>query len=241
MWIVRIALNRPYTFVVLAMVLLILGPLSIVRTPTDILPEISIPVISVVWNYNGLSAEEMSTRIVFNVERSLTTLVNDIEHIESQSLNGIGIIKVFFHPGANVEMALAQVTASVADAAQAAPAGRQPAARHQLQRLERPDPAARAVGRVPVRAAAVRPRVQFHPHPACDGAGRLDPLAVRRAPATGAGGPRPGGAPGEGAHAGRRGRRDQRAEPDSARRDLEDRLARVRRGHQRAARARWTS
>jgi multidrug efflux pump subunit AcrB len=112
MWIVRIALNRPYTFVVLAMVLLILGPLAIVRTPTDILPEISIPVISVVWNYNGLSAEEMSTRIVFNVERSFTTLVNDIEHTESQSLNGIGIIKVFFHPSANVEMALAQVTAS---------------------------------------------------------------------------------------------------------------------------------
>ena len=111
MWIVRIALTRPYTFVVLALVLLILGPLAIVRTPTDILPNINIPVIAIVWSYGGLSADEMSTRIIFNVERGLTTTVNDIEHIESQSLNGVGIIKVFFQPSAKVEMAVAQVTA----------------------------------------------------------------------------------------------------------------------------------
>jgi CzcA family heavy metal efflux pump len=111
MWIVRIALNRPYTFIVLALVLVILGPLAIVRTPTDILPDIDIPIVAIVWNYAGLSADEMSTRIVYNVERSLTTTVNDIEHIESQSLSGVGVIKVFFQPSAKIEMAVAQVTA----------------------------------------------------------------------------------------------------------------------------------
>jgi CzcA family heavy metal efflux pump len=111
MWIVRIALTRPYTFIVLALVLLILGPLAIVRTPTDILPDIDIPIVAIVWNYGGLSADEMSTRIVYNVERSLTTTVNDIEHIESQSLSGVGVIKVFFQPSAKIEMAVAQVTA----------------------------------------------------------------------------------------------------------------------------------
>src|SRR5580765_2997634 len=111
MWIVRIALTRPYTFIVLALVLLILGPLAIVRTPTDILPDIDIPIVAIVWNYGGLSADEMSTRIVYNVERSLTTTVNDIEHIESQSLSGVGLIKVFFQPSAKIEMAVAQVTA----------------------------------------------------------------------------------------------------------------------------------
>jgi multidrug efflux pump subunit AcrB len=111
MWIVRIALTRPYTFIVMALVLLILGPLAIVRTPTDILPDIDIPIVAIVWNYGGLSADEMSTRIVYTVERSLTTTVNDIEHIESQSLNGVGLIKVFFQPSAKIEMAVAQVTA----------------------------------------------------------------------------------------------------------------------------------
>jgi multidrug efflux pump subunit AcrB len=111
MWIVRIALTRPYTFIVLALVLLILGPLAILRTPTDILPDIDIPIVAIVWNYSGLPADEMSTRIVYNVERSLTTTVNDIEHVESQSLSGVGLIKVFFQPSAKIEMAVAQVTA----------------------------------------------------------------------------------------------------------------------------------
>ena len=96
MWIVRLALRRPYTFIVASILLLILGPVSIVRTPTDIFPNIDIPVVSVLWNYNGLSPEEMSNRIVFNYERLLTTTVNDIEHIESQSWNGIGDRQDFF-------------------------------------------------------------------------------------------------------------------------------------------------
>jgi len=111
MWIVRLALRRPYTFVVAALVLLVVGPLVIFRTPTDIFPNINIPVVSILWNYTGLNAEEMSNRIISLTERSLTTTVDDIEHSESQSLNGIAVVKVFFQPGANINKAIAQVTA----------------------------------------------------------------------------------------------------------------------------------
>jgi multidrug efflux pump subunit AcrB len=110
MWIVRLALRRPYTFVVAALVILIMGPFVILRTPTDIFPNIDIPVVSVLWQYTGLSAEEMSARIVSIHERILTTTVDNIEHIESQSLNGIAVEKIFFHQGANVNTSLAQVT-----------------------------------------------------------------------------------------------------------------------------------
>ncbi len=126
MWIVRIALRRPYTFVVLALLILIAGPLTIARTPTDIFPNIDIPVVTIVWNYGGLSAEEMSTRIVSIFERSLTTTVNDIEHIESQSLRGIAVVKVFFQPGAKIELAVAQVTASGQSQLRQLPPGTQP-------------------------------------------------------------------------------------------------------------------
>ena len=111
MWIVRLALRRPYTFIVTSILLLILGPVAILRTPTDIFPNIDIPVVSVLWNYTGLSPEEMSNRIVFQYERVLTTTVNNIEHIESQSLNGIAVVKIFFHSGVNIGNAVAQVTA----------------------------------------------------------------------------------------------------------------------------------
>ena len=111
MWIVRLALRRPYTFAVFAFLILILGAFSILSMPTDIFPNIDIPVVTVVWNFTGLSAQEMSTRIVYNSERGMTTTVNDIEHIESQSLNGIGLIKIFFQPNVNVGNAVAQVTA----------------------------------------------------------------------------------------------------------------------------------
>src|SRR6202034_1953661 len=111
MWICRLALRRPYTFVVFALLILILGVFSIESMPTDIFPNIDIPVVTVVWQYAGLSAQEMSTRIIFNSERGMTTTVNDIEHIESQSLNGIGVIKIFFQPHVNVASAVAEVTA----------------------------------------------------------------------------------------------------------------------------------
>jgi CzcA family heavy metal efflux pump len=111
MWIVRLALRRPYTFVVVALLLLILGPIVILNTPTDIFPNINIPVVSIIWNYQGLNAEDMSNRIVFQTERALTTLVDDIAHIESQSLNGVAVVKVFFQPHADITKAIAQVTA----------------------------------------------------------------------------------------------------------------------------------
>jgi multidrug efflux pump subunit AcrB len=111
MWIVRLALRRPYTFVVMSILIMILGVVSIVRTPVDIFPNIDIPVIVVAWQSTGLSPEEMSGRVIYNYERSLTTTVNDIEHIESQSLSGVGIVKIFFHPHTNIASAIAQVTA----------------------------------------------------------------------------------------------------------------------------------
>jgi len=110
MWIVRLALARPYTFVVLALLILILAPVIILRTPTDIFPNIDIPVIAAAFNYTGLNAEEMEERITSIYERSLTITVNDIEHIESQSINGRSIIKIFFQPGADVKSAIAEVT-----------------------------------------------------------------------------------------------------------------------------------
>src|SRR3984885_13648023 len=112
MWIVRLALRRPYTFVVMAMLIAIGGAYSIVRMPTDILPEIDIPVIAVVWQYGGLPPDEMEQRFTGNFERALTTTVNGIEHIESQSLYGVSVTKIFFHTGTKMEMANAQVTAS---------------------------------------------------------------------------------------------------------------------------------
>src|SRR3954470_17497214 len=126
MWIVRIALNRPYTFVVLALLILMVGPLTIARTPTDIFPNINIPVVTIVWNYGGLSADEMSNRIVSIYERNLTTTVNDIEHVESQSLRGIAVVKVFFQPGANIDLSVAQVTASAQSQLRQLPPGTQP-------------------------------------------------------------------------------------------------------------------
>jgi multidrug efflux pump subunit AcrB len=126
MWLVRMALKRPYTFVVMAMLIVILGGVTISRMPTDIFPDIDIPVISVIWNYAGLSSEEMEKRIVNNFERNLTTTVNDIEHIESQSLVGVSVIKIFFQPGAKIEAATAQVTAIAQTAVRQTPPGTTP-------------------------------------------------------------------------------------------------------------------
>src|SRR5215467_5857405 len=126
MWIVALALRRPYTFVVMALLILILTPVVFLRTPTDIFPNIDIPVISVVWNYQGLSPQEMADRITTNTERGLTTLVNDIEHIESQSLNGVAVVKIFFQPRANIQTALAQVTAISQTTVRSLPPGTTP-------------------------------------------------------------------------------------------------------------------
>src|SRR4051794_30115046 len=112
MWIVRLALRRTYTFVVLAVLIAVLGLVSIYRMPTDVFPEIDVPIVSVVWQYAGMPADEIETRIVLINERVLTASVNDIQHVESQSLDGVGVIRIYFQPGAKVEAAEAQVTAT---------------------------------------------------------------------------------------------------------------------------------
>ena len=112
MWIVSIALKRPYTFIVMALMIVLATPYVLLTMATDILPEINIPVISIIWNYNGLSAQEMGNRITGPSERILTTTVNDIEHVESQSLPGVAVVKIFLQQGANLEKALAQTVAS---------------------------------------------------------------------------------------------------------------------------------
>jgi CzcA family heavy metal efflux pump len=126
MWIVALALRRPYTFVVMALVIIILFFVTIFRTPIDIFPNIDIPVVSVVWFYAGMSPQDMADRIVANSERGITTTVNDIEHMESQSVNGLGVIKVFFRPGTNVQGAIAQITAIAQTTVRSLPPGTTP-------------------------------------------------------------------------------------------------------------------
>jgi multidrug efflux pump subunit AcrB len=111
MWLVRLALNRRYTFVVASLLILILSVVAVVRTPTDIFPDINVPVVSVVWGYTGLALEEMEWRMVTLFERGVTTTVSDVEHIESQSYYGVGVVKTFFPQGADINGAVAQTTA----------------------------------------------------------------------------------------------------------------------------------
>jgi multidrug efflux pump subunit AcrB len=126
MWIVRLALRRPYTFVVMSILILIMGGLAIVRTPTDIFPTIDIPVVSIIWNYNGLLPQEMSDRVVSVTERALTTTVDNIEHVESQSLYGVAVVKVFLQPTANIQQGIAQITAVSQTQLRQLPAGSTP-------------------------------------------------------------------------------------------------------------------
>src|ERR1700744_5434223 len=132
MWIVKLALNRPYTFIVASLLILILGVVTIFGLPgtpgmaVDIFPNINIPVVSIIWNYTGFSPQQMEQRIVSTTERALTTTVNDIEHIESQSLNGIAVVKVYFHPNVKIDMAVAQITAISQTQLRQLPAGTTP-------------------------------------------------------------------------------------------------------------------
>src|SRR5689334_21141716 len=126
MWIVKLALRRPYTFVVMSILILVMGGVAIFRTPTDIFPNINIPVVSVIWNYNGLVPKEMADRIVSVTERNMTTVVDNIEHVESQSLYGIAVVKVFLQPNASLDRAIAQITASSQTQLRQLPAGTTP-------------------------------------------------------------------------------------------------------------------
>ncbi|HEX4418714.1 MAG TPA: efflux RND transporter permease subunit [Kofleriaceae bacterium] len=126
MWLIRTALRRPYTFVVMAMLIALGGIFSIRKTPTDIFPSIDIPVVSVIWNYGGLQPEEMEKRIVNNFERFLTTIVSDIDHVESQTLTGISVVKIYLQPGANIAQAISQTTAISQTAVRSMPPGTVP-------------------------------------------------------------------------------------------------------------------
>src|ERR1700719_1518471 len=126
MWIVRLALKEPYTIVVLGILIFLFGTLAIVRTPTDIFPNIDIPVVSIIWNYNGLEPQEMADRIVSITERNLTTTVDNIAHIESQSLYGIAVVKVFLQPSASLQQGIAQITAVSQTQLRQLPAGTTP-------------------------------------------------------------------------------------------------------------------
>jgi len=126
MWIVRLALSRPYTFIVLAILIVLLGAFTIARTPTDIFPNINIPVVSTVWSYGGLPPDDMANRLVSMAERNAQTTVNDVEHTESQSLSGIAVVKYFFQPHVNEELAYAQITGVSQTLLRVAPAGTTP-------------------------------------------------------------------------------------------------------------------
>jgi CzcA family heavy metal efflux pump len=126
MWIVQLALRRPYTFIVLALLLAIIGPLTVLRTPTDIFPNINIPVLSIVWSFNGFSADDMANRITTPYERALTSDVDNIEHVESQTVNGIAVIKVYFHEGADINRAIAEASANAQSILRVLPPGTLP-------------------------------------------------------------------------------------------------------------------
>src|SRR6201988_5262328 len=126
MWIVRLALKEPYTIIVLAILIFLFGTLAIVQTPTDIFPDINIPVVSIIWNYNSMEPQDLADRIVTITERNLTTTVDNIEHIESQSLYGIAVVKVFFQPSVSIDKAIAQITANSQTQLRQLPAGTTP-------------------------------------------------------------------------------------------------------------------
>src|ERR1700733_3800156 len=170
MWIVKLALRRPYTFVVMALLIMILGGTAIVTMPVDIFPYIDIPILSIIYQYNGLSPEEMANRVVTNFERGLTTSVNDIEHIESQSYNGVAVIRVYFHPGARIELAQAQVVANAQANLRGMPPGMFP-----------PNILKYDVSSVPVlQIGAFRLRQRLHPDTAGDHSGRHGTESLRR-------------------------------------------------------------
>ena len=227
--IVRIALRRPYTFIVLAMLLLIIGPLAASRTPVDIFPEIRIPVIAVIWSYTGLPPEEMAGRMVTQFERALTTTVNDIEHIEANSYNGAGIVKVFFQPGADIRIANAQVTAISQTLLRNMPPGSVPPLILNYDASTVPIIQLGLSGKDLSEQQLNDLGDQLPARRVGDRAGRGDSLSLRRQIPAGADRSRFGGdARARPLGPGRR-QRARRAEPDYAGRHREDRYVRIRR------------
>ncbi len=225
--IVKLALRRPYTFVVMALLILIFGIMSIFRTPTDIFPEIDIPVISVVFSYNGLSPDAMAGRIVTYYERAVTTSVNDIEHIESQSMTNYGIIKIFFQPTVNINAALAEVAGLSQTVLKQLPAGITPPTILSFDAASVPILQLALSSDQLSQSALIRPGQQLHPS-----AARLRPrgghtLALWRRGSADPGGPQSAGAARLRPVGERRGQRPGGAKPDHAGRQPEDRQARL--------------
>ena len=219
MWIVRIALKRPYTFIVFALVIVLMTPFVLMRMPTDILPEIDIPVISILWNYNGFSPDQMENYIVSNFERFLTTVVDDIDHIESQTIEGRSVIKVFFQPGADVRLAMAETSSGAQRAASpVASRHRSPADPH-VFRVDGSHSAVGNEGERAFRTGVVRFRREHRAQPDGDRAGRGDPVALRRKTARSGRERGYSGAAGKRPVAGGCDQRDQRAEPAASGRD----------------------
>ena len=234
---VDIALKRPYTFIVMAMLIVLATPFALLNMATDIFPEINIPVVSVIWNYNGLPAQEMGQRIAGQTERGLTTTVSDIEHIESQSLAGITIIKVFFQPTANIQTAIAQVVASVQTQVRQLPPGITPPLVIKYSASSIPGGAAGAVEPDAPRAVAVRRRGEHAASAAHHDSRRRRPVSRTAArialisvdldtQALQARGLSPG----------RRGQRDQHPEPDPAVGHRQVRIHRIHGADERVAR-----
>ena len=191
MWIVQIALRRPYTFVVFALLIAIFGVLAARRTPVDIFPNINIPVVSVVWTYNGLLPNDMSGRVIYFYERYLTAQVGDIEHIESQSLSGYGVVKIFFQKDVNIPAALAQVTAASQTVLKLLPPGITPPYVLSYNASSVPILQLALVGQEAAADAALRPRPELHPAAARDRRRRRRAFALWRQDSAGPGRPRP--------------------------------------------------
>ncbi len=217
MWIVRIALNRPYTFIVLALLILILSPVIIFRTPTDIFPNINIPVIAVAWTYTGLNPEETEGRITTVYERVLTTTVDNIQHIESTTVNGTAIVKVFMQPNASIDRANAQVTAVSQTILRQLPPGSLPPLILNYSASTVPILQLGLSGKNLTEPQLNDIALNFLAHPAGDGSRSFCPLSVRRKAAPGDGQPQPGLIAGEGAFAQRCAHGAGYAKPYSAR------------------------
>ena len=227
--VVRLALARPYTFVVMAILVMIFGALSAIRTPTDIFPNIGIPVISVVWSYTGLSPDDMAGRIVAPYERALSTTVNDIEHIESQSLPGIGVVKIFFQPNVNINAAQAQVTSISQTILKQLPPGATPPIILVYNASSVPIIQLALSSDTLSQIAALRSRPELHPAAAHDGRRRPDSVPLWRRDAPGADRSRSERAARPQSFGDRRRRRARPAEPDQSGRHGEDRRLRIHR------------
>ena len=203
MWIVKVALSRPYTFIVLAILILIAAPVVIVRTPTDIFPNINIPVISIAWQYTGLNPEELEGRLTTPYEKVLTTLVDNIEHTESTTIAGQVIVKVYLQPGAKPRHRECAGLFGVAVHFEKPAAGYPAAADHRVQRLDCTDSSARALGQGIVRTAAERPRPELHPAATGHHSRRCRSQRLRRQATVHHAEPQPEAVAGQGAFAGR--------------------------------------